>query len=58
MVRLFMMAAHLPEVDENGRVRYQPNRYQLTDRGLYFDALERSMTNYHARRRAEDQGPS
>jgi hypothetical protein len=58
MARLFMMAAQLPEVDENGRVRYQPNRYQLTDRGLDFDAHMVSMTNYQARRRAEDQKPS
>ena len=58
MARLFMMATQLPEVDENGRVRYQPNRYQLTDRGLDFDALMVSMTNYQARRRAEDQKPS
>lgn len=57
MARAFMMAAHLPEVDENGRVQYQPNRYQLTDRGLDFDALMVSMTNYQARRRAEGQPP-
>ena len=56
MVRLFMMAAaDLPEADENGRVRYQPNRYQLTDEGLNSDALAMSMTTYHARWRAEDQ---
>jgi hypothetical protein len=54
MARLFMMAAHLPEVDENGRMRYQPNRYQLTDNGLENDALAVSMTTCQARRRAED----
>lgn len=59
MVRLFMTAtAHLPEADENGRVQYQPNRYQLTDKGLDSDALVMSMTNYHARRRAQDLWPS
>jgi hypothetical protein len=47
--------AHLPEVDENGRVRYQPNRYQLTDRRLDYDTFSLSMTNFQARRRAEDQ---
>lgn len=56
--RLFMMAALPPEADENGRVRYQPNRYQLTDRGLDLDALAVSMPTLQARRRAEEQEPS
>ena len=59
MLRLFMMAALMPKVkvDDNGRVRYQPHRYQLTDRGLDFDALMVSMTNYQARRRMEGPPP-
>jgi hypothetical protein len=53
--RLFTMAT---QVDENGGVRYQPNRYQLTDKGLDSDALAVSMTTFQARRRAENQWPS
>ena len=54
MASLFM-AARLPEVDENGRVRYEPYRYQLTDKGLDHDALSVSMTCFQARRRAEEE---
>ena len=45
--RLFMMAQR---VDENGQVRYQPNRYQLTDKGLDRDAYATTMTSLHTRR--------
>jgi hypothetical protein len=49
-VRWFMTAMALPETDEDGRVRYKPNRYQLTDEGLERDALGVSMPTIQARR--------
>ena len=45
---LFLLS--LPETDEDGRVRYKPNRYQLTDDGLDGDALAVSMTTFQAKR--------
>jgi hypothetical protein len=51
MLRLFfIMTMQLPEVDEDGRVWYKPNRYQLTDEGLNHDALSVTMPNFQARR--------
>jgi hypothetical protein len=47
-----MMAAQLPEEGEDGQVRYQPNRYQLTDDGLDRDALQVTMTTFQGRRNA------
>lgn len=45
MAQLFMMAGQMmPRIDENGQVRYQPNRYQLTDEGLGYDAYAVTMT--------------
>ena len=45
--RPFRMAE---QVDENGQIRYQPNRYQLTDKGLNSSAYAVTMTSLHARR--------
>jgi len=49
-IDMYMKAMPLPETDEDGRVRYRPNRYQLTDEGLEHDALGVSMPTIHARR--------
>jgi hypothetical protein len=48
--RWFLTAMPLPETDEDGRVRYKPNLYQLTDGGLDGGALAASMTTFQARR--------
>jgi hypothetical protein len=45
--RLFMMAG---QADQNGQIRYQPNRYQLTDQGLNSSAYAKTMTSLQARR--------
>ncbi len=42
-------AARVPGTDENGRIRYQPNRYQLVDTRLYANAFAVAMTNLHDR---------
>jgi hypothetical protein len=38
------------QVDENGQIRYQPNRYQLTDGSLNSSAYAVTMTSLQARR--------
>jgi hypothetical protein len=45
--RLFMMAG---QADQNGQIRYQPNRYQLTDQGLNSSAYAKTMTSLLVRR--------
>jgi hypothetical protein len=44
--RLLMMAE---QADDNGQIRYQPNRYQLTDSGLNASAYAVTMTSLRAR---------
>lgn len=49
LAEFFMMASHMmPRVDENGQVRYQPHRYQLTDEGLGGDAYAVTLTSVQA----------
>lgn len=43
----------LPGTDEEGRVWYKPNRYQLTDEGLDSDALAVSMTTFQVRQNGQ-----
>jgi hypothetical protein len=53
---LAMLAAQTPQTDENGRIRYQPNYYQLTDEGLQRDAHAVTLTNLWDRLRTEAAG--
>lgn len=47
--RLYEMATQTSGSDENERVRYQANRYQLNDAGLKKQALPVAMTTFHRR---------
>ncbi|REF00659.1 hypothetical protein [Thermomonospora umbrina] len=47
--------APLPEVDEHGRVRYRPNRFQLLDDGLKRDALTTSLKEFTLRQKEQER---
>jgi len=38
------------QTNQNSQIRYQPNRYQLTDWGLNSSAYAKTMTGLQARR--------
>lgn len=50
----FGILTELLEVDEHDRVRYQPNRYQLTDDGLNQDAFSVSTKEFRLLRKEKE----
>ena len=53
---LAMLAAQVPQVDENGKIRYQPNCYQFTDECLRQDAYAVTLTTLQRRLRTSTAG--